>query len=191
MEKYLCLILFFLCKFHFVNAQKDTSNIYSNEQASGYYANLDSAIKNSEKVYYLDLTHIDASQLLLDLYKFKNLERLQIYSCDIESIPDNIGELKNLEWIDLSFNNLKTLPSTVGMLEKLKFLDLSHNKIVQLPDFIYELKGLETLSLSENSINFIERRKIRRKFKGRDISIVFKERKKRKKHAFEDSSKYK
>lgn len=173
-------IIFFLNLTLNCVAQNDSINLYYKNFASGYFTNLDSAYENAEKVFYIDVSRKDLRVISDDFTKFKNIQILQLFSCNIESITEKIGELKDLERIDLSFNSIKTIPISIINLKKLKILDLSHNQIQKLPKEVYELESLETLVLSNNPITFFEKRRIIKRFKGKKVSIVFKDATRRK-----------
>lgn len=173
----LCLyfIVFFSTASKAFSQNDSISVVYTKDQAAGYFTNLDSAFENVEKVYYIDVSKKDLRVISDDFTKFKNIQILQLFSCNIESITEKIGELENLERINLSFNSIKTIPLSIISLKKLKILDLSHNQIQKLPKEVYELESLETLVLSNNPINFFEKMRIIKNFKGKNVSIIFKE----------------
>lgn len=98
--------------------------------ASANYYDLNKALKQPEKVYYLDLS----------------MQKL-------DSLPDSIHIFKNLESLDLSFNRLDSLPSSITQLEKLKFLNLSGcYELESLPEDLKKLKSLEELHIQDMTL---------------------------------------
>lgn len=73
----------------------------------------------------------------------------------LTSFPDEIWRFKNLEFLDLSKNKLDSIPSRIKELSKLKVLKLSRNNISSIPPELYELKDLEVLVLSDNEMAYI------------------------------------
>ncbi len=147
---------------------------YSNKQT---YANLDSALKEPEKVIYLtglgdnyrDVKHLPfqiGSLINLKVLEFKCLENL-------EDLPNEIGLLKNLEKLIIDNGNgcemNLSIPHTIGQLQNLKELRLygaidprkdldsiSINRMTKkLPNELGNLQNLEVLDLGRNGITSI------------------------------------
>lgn len=81
-----------------------------------------------------------------------NKTKLWLFSCDITSLPSEIGCLSNLQELYLDKNNISILPTAIGQLSSLKHLELHTNKIKILPREISGLVNLETLVLAYNEI---------------------------------------
>ncbi len=78
---------------------------------------------------------------------------LALYKCELNYLPDYIGELKSLQVLGLSSNQLKELPESIGRLNSLKILDLDNNQLKKLPESIGQLSSLEgLLSLRNNQL---------------------------------------
>jgi len=92
--------------------------------------------------------------LLLDYFpesKFwETVSNLDLSRCDLEVLPDAIGELKNLNELELGSNHLTTLPDSIGELRQLTYLNLSYNNLVDLPDSMSNLRNLEVFAASLN-----------------------------------------
>lgn len=69
-----------------------------------------------------------------------------------KSILEGTNPLKMLEKLDLSSNNLTTLPETIESLPKLAELNLDDNFLANLPESIGNLHQLKVLSLRRNKI---------------------------------------
>ena len=134
------------------------------------FTNLDSALKNPEKVIKLVLRKKHLKKFPEEITKFKNLQyldlsknnikelpegigeltQLQYFACSktgLERVPREIGQLKNLRWINLNQNELVLLPPQFGDLEKLEVADLWSNNLSELPSTLEKLKNLKVLDL--------------------------------------------
>jgi internalin A len=81
------------------------------------------------------------------------IKKLELYNCNLESLPDEISNLKLLTLLDLSHNKLQNLPISFYKLSGLQSLYLSSNNINSLPEDIEGLKSLYDLNLSKNNLN--------------------------------------
>mmetsp|Transcript_11792 Transcript_11792/g.17293 ORF Transcript_11792/g.17293 Transcript_11792/m.17293 type:complete len:297 (+) Transcript_11792:42-932(+) len=84
-----------------------------------------------------------------------NLKQIVLDRNYFSTIPPSLlsSKLQKLEKLDLSSNQLVTLPSEISNLSKLEELKLDNNKIAFLPDGIGQLACLKTLSLKNNVIS--------------------------------------
>lgn len=82
--------------------------------------------------------------------KLRLLQNLNLDSCGVTSIGDEIGECTNLEELILDYNDsLHSLPATIGNLQKLEKLTLkSCEKIGALPEALGDLPALEHLDIT-------------------------------------------
>ena len=89
----------------------------------------------------------------------KGLKTILISNNALSSIPrsilDNNTPLKMLEKLDLSSNHLATVPETIANLTNLADLNLDDNVVVGLPQAIGRLKHLKVLSLKRNHLSMI------------------------------------
>jgi Leucine-rich repeat (LRR) protein len=71
------------------------------------------------------------------------------------SVPPTIvsPSLSKLEKLDLSSNRLASVPPGISNLAQLEELKLDNNMIVSLPDSMGKLRKLKSLSLKENAIS--------------------------------------
>ena len=57
------------------------------------------------------------------------LEKLELYKCELQFLPDWLGELGNLETLDLRGNHLTDLPASLAQLDRLEELQLEDNPL--------------------------------------------------------------
>ncbi len=90
-----------------------------------------------------------------EIFKLKNLLRLELYNNQIIVIPKQIEKLTNLKKLSFGANLIEEIPIEIGKLTKLHLLYLWQNKIKKLPKQIGKLTNLEELYLWENQISEI------------------------------------
>ena len=93
------------------------------------YTSLEEALKNPEKVESLTLGWGKLTVFPKEIFRFKNLRRLNLKNNHLSTLPAKITELNQLERIDLSNNWFKTLPQGLDKLPRLKRLYLMRNPI--------------------------------------------------------------
>lgn len=81
------------------------------------------------------------------------IKKLELYNCNLESLPDEISKLKRLTILDLSHNKLQDLPIGFYKLSGLQSLNLSSNNINTLHEDIEGLKSITNLNLRDNQIS--------------------------------------
>lgn len=117
------------------------------------FTSLDSALKNPEKVVKLILRKQKYDQFPADLWKFPNLQYLDLSKNKITEVPDSIGFFKQLQILHLSKNNIEFLPREIGDLSNLMILDINQNELTAIPPQIGKLKKLRYLDLWSNNIS--------------------------------------
>lgn len=119
------------------------------------YTSLEEALKKPSKVVKLILKRKKYELFPEDIFKFHNLQYLDLSKNRIENIPAKIGDLKQLQYFSISKNELKEFPYQIGNLSNLYYLDGSRNNIYSLPISIGKLKKLKNLDLWDNYIDFL------------------------------------
>ncbi|KAL3692609.1 hypothetical protein R1sor_006260 [Riccia sorocarpa] len=106
------------------------------------------------------ITHLE-SVLLCNLSKLMmlpealgNLQKLKLWGCAIESLPESLGQLSRLTCLDIQVcPNLKTLPGTIGGLSSLGYLLLCNlSKLMMLPEALGNLHSLRKLVIRRCAI---------------------------------------
>ncbi|MFX1357414.1 MAG: GTP-binding protein [Promethearchaeota archaeon] len=82
----------------------------------------------------------------------KNLEIINLSSCELKKLPLSFGNLLSLKVLDLYNNHLTSLPDSIGNLKLLEYLDLEENNLMSLPDAVGDLVNLKVIKLSNNSL---------------------------------------
>ena len=122
-------------------------NIQSNR-----FTDVPKAVHNSKKLTSLWLGYNKLTQL--NDNSFKGLSRLQdlnLYSCELTSLPQNMAKLRRLEVLDLYHNQLTELPPSLGRMRRLQQLALSNNQLETIPS-LRRLKRLQTLYIHHNRL---------------------------------------
>lgn len=121
------------------------------EQVPVHYSIAD-GLKNPDSVFVLVLRRNKLTEFPQEIFKFKNLNELDISRNKIVLIPRDIGTLTYLADFNISKNKLKTLPPDIGKLKDLKRLIIFQNNIAYLPSEIGGLESLEYLDMWGNEV---------------------------------------
>ncbi|MFA5072347.1 MAG: leucine-rich repeat domain-containing protein [Nitrospirota bacterium] len=85
----------------------------------------------------------------------KDASAINLKSCSLSEIPDELFELTNLKELYLTRNNLSGLPQKITVFQKLEKISLNRNNFSFFPERLLELPNLEFVSMSGNKINSI------------------------------------
>ncbi|HAS46508.1 MAG TPA: hypothetical protein DCS93_38860 [Microscillaceae bacterium] len=116
------------------------------------FVSLTEALKNPDKVVKLELWSADLQAVPLEIFKFKNLQVLNLNFNQIKSLPRAFVRLKYLQELRLGHNQLSHVPTILEKLAHLRILDLHGNQLKSIPDNIGQLTQLEELYLHENQL---------------------------------------
>ncbi len=87
-----------------------------------------------------------------NIIKARQLEILILDSCDIQTLPEQIGLLTNLKNISLSNNKISKLPNSFSKLKKLSNINLNFNEFYEFPEQIASISNLEILFIGKNKL---------------------------------------
>ncbi|MCS6980365.1 MAG: leucine-rich repeat domain-containing protein [Flavobacteriales bacterium] len=86
------------------------------------------------------------------LPSLKNLERLVLIRCEIDTVQTALRQLTRLKALDLSGNRLRAFPKELYHIRNLEYLALRDNQLTEIPENILFLNRLQTLDLRGNPI---------------------------------------
>ncbi|MFN4146978.1 MAG: leucine-rich repeat domain-containing protein [Runella sp.] len=131
---------------------------------SNLFRDVPQAARQCRKLESLWLGYNQFTNLNDDSFKgLKYLKDLNLYSCELKSLPDGIAKLRRLEVLDLYYNQLPKLPTSLKRMKRLQQLALSHNQFNSFPTQITKLKRLENLYIHHNKLTSLPKniRKLR------------------------------
>ncbi len=118
------------------------------------YTNLDSALKQPDKVYKLILRKKGYRVFPKEILQLINLQYLDISKNNIKEIPEGIQQLQLLQYFACSKCNLTKIPNSIGQLKHLYYLNLNQNNIDSLPSEIGQLSKLQVIDLWDNNLSY-------------------------------------
>lgn len=138
------------------------------------YTDLETALKNPEKVVKLTLRKEKLDQFPVELWKFPNLQYLDLGKNNITEVPDSIDYFTNLQVLHLSKNEIEYLPREIGDLPNLMILDINQNELTSLPPQIGKLKKLRYLDLWSNNLSIFpeELKELSETLKVLDLRVI-------------------
>ncbi len=116
------------------------------------FTSIEEALKQPEKVIKLSLRKMKLKIFPTEIFKFINLQYLDLSKNSIDELPPEIESLQQLQVLIMSKNKLTTTPAGIGQLKNLKQLNLNQNSIVMFPPQIGDLENLEYLDLWSNEL---------------------------------------
>lgn len=111
------------------------------------------ALQNPDKVVKLVLRKQKFTAFPAELWKFPNLQYLDLGKNKLTEVPDSIDFFVNLQVLHLSKNSIEFLPREIGNLSNLTILDINQNELTSLPPQIGKLKKLRHLDLWSNNLS--------------------------------------
>ena len=108
-------------------------------------------------VSILDNRGLNLKQTLCVLGQITNLEDLLLASCEITSLPKEMGLFKNLRMLGLDHNDIRQLPEEIKMCKNLTSLYLNGNSnlnIEKIFDAIQDLP-IEYLDISDCNLKYL------------------------------------
>lgn len=117
------------------------------------YTNLDSALKDPDKVIKLVLRKKHLKEFPQEILKFKNLQYLDLSKNNIKEIPDGIGQMVNLQYFMCSKTGLEKLSKEIGKLKYLRYININQNEVESLPWEFGQLEKLEIADMWSNNLS--------------------------------------
>lgn len=116
------------------------------------YRSLESALKEPDRVYRLDLSHQRLKEVPEDVRKFPHLNALDLSRNKLRTLPEWLGAATDLQELRVSRNKLSEFPQVICGFAHLKRLDLSRNALQGLPECMGNLAELVSLDLWSNDL---------------------------------------
>jgi hypothetical protein len=113
----------------------------------------------SKQLERLDLTNCRLDSFPISIYSCDKLVSLYIGCNEITSIPDGLSNLSSLKTLSCSGgacggNPLKSITEEIGTLQNLEFLDVANSELTTLPSSLFSLPKLEHLSLWYSGLEY-------------------------------------
>ena len=154
-KSFFVALLCFVCVFEVKSQTKELLPLFDSLTLDTMtaYTDLQTALKNPEKVVKLELRKQKFKTFPPEIWQFPNLQYLDLSKNQITEVPDSISKLKNLQVLHLSRNKIEFLPREIGDLTNLMILDINQNELTSIPPQIGKLKKLKYLDLWSNNIS--------------------------------------
>lgn len=110
---------------------------------------LNIALSQPEAVTELYLTKRKFDEFPVRILELKNLEVLDLSSCNLIQIPAAIANLEKLHTLILNENGIRSLPDSIARLP-LRVVSLETNALTAIPEVLFHLPQLRELSLAGN-----------------------------------------
>jgi len=114
--------------------------------------NLESAIREKEKVTHLCIHRRTLTDWPAALFSFPQLRSLELSQNGLSCLPKQLLQLKTLEEVIITDNQLSAFPAFLSQLPHLKVINLCGNSIAEWPSHHDNFHQLEQLSLSRNQL---------------------------------------
>lgn len=119
------------------------------------YTSLEEALENPDSVYVLRLRRNKLETLPPEIFKLKNLNRLELQRNRFTVFPSGLSAFAYLQEIDFTRNEIDTIPPEIGQCKELRYINLGHNNLVILPTELGQLQHLTHLNLWGNLLEDI------------------------------------
>ena len=116
------------------------------------FYSIESAMKEPDKVYRLQLTKKKLKEVPPEIRQLKNLNALDLGRNKLKELPEWLGELQYMQEFRAGQNKLQEMPPVVCQWTHLKRLDLHQNEITGLLPCMGELKEVISLDLWSNDL---------------------------------------
>ena len=99
----------------------------------------------------LRLERMTLDRLPMTTNSWRQLRKLSLYHCGLDSLPPAVGRLPMLEELNLEGNKLQQVPD-LSQLRTLQRLTLANNQLTGLPEALGQLSQLTLLNVSSNRL---------------------------------------
>jgi len=153
MKKIILLLLALLLQ----TAYKAQGGLLDSTALANYaeYDDLKEALENPLDVVKLVLRKKKLRAFPREIFKFKNLQYLDLSKNIIKQLPDSLYLLKDLQFLIVSNTELESLPNDIGKMKNLKYLNVNQNNIGRIPYSFGELTNLESADMWSNDLDYV------------------------------------
>lgn len=143
------------------------------------FTDIKEALQQPDAVYRLKLRKKKLSKFPIDIFKFKNLNELDLSHNQIVKIPAEIDTLEYLQYLNMAKNKLIMVPAEIGRLSNLKILILNNNKLQSLPSEMGQLYALRMLDIWGTEVDVLpyEISKLKHTLEKLDMRVIYMNRK--------------
>ncbi len=117
------------------------------------YYSIESAMKEPDKVYRLQLTKKKLKEVPPEIRQLKNLNALDFGKNKLKELPEWLGELAYMQEFRAPQNKFMEMPAVVCRWSHLKRLDMHQNQISGLLPCMGDLKEVISLDLWSNDLD--------------------------------------
>jgi Leucine-rich repeat (LRR) protein len=176
-----------LTKQHFVLSQAASTEVpisfylrRSGRNSARNIAWQDSTLTTSEelrtcidtlRIKRLNLSSLDLNLTPKEIYRFPNLEQLDLHDNKISSFNLEMRRLPRLRHIDLSANQLDEKNIVISKNKSVRILNLQKNAMADIPESIRENKGLRSLWLGGNALGALNNRSFKKLRQLEDLNL--------------------
>jgi Leucine-rich repeat (LRR) protein len=101
-------------------------------------------------VHDLNLYGCELTTLPGGLRKMKRLEILDLYYNAFSELPKSVTKLRKLSQLAVAYNQITTLPARTDRMKQLRVVYIHHNRLSTLPDRMCRMQALQLLDLGYN-----------------------------------------
>jgi Leucine-rich repeat (LRR) protein len=116
------------------------------------YYSIESAMKEPDKVFRLQLTKKKLKEIPPEIRQLKNLNALDLGKNKLRELPEWLGELEHMQEFRAPQNKFTEMPAVVCRWKHLKRLDMHQNELTGLLPCMGDLKEVISLDLWSNDL---------------------------------------
>lgn len=137
------------------------------------YHSIESAMKEPDKVYKLQLSRKKLKEVPEEIRRFTNLNELDLGGNRLRDLPAWMSELVHMQEFHAPKNKFTTVPKVICEWKELKRLDLHQNEITGLPACMGGLAHLFSLDMWSNDLeDFPEELEGLKELKFLDLRVI-------------------
>lgn len=136
-----------------------------------YNLEMAEACDKPDTVKTLMLNNLDLETFPMVVFKFKNLEKIDLSNNYIEKVPKAVSKIKHLKFLSLSNNPINNNPLKFKKNTHIKDLNIQYTGIPMIPRSIAKNRNLEVLFLGNNRFEKFRKRDFKRMDKLKALNL--------------------